>query len=179
MKRQFKLSAITFSVLISSLALATELPSACRQLSGFVAQLDCLQDQQDLLSRLLQIEQTKTQIEVHRLEREELNAPPMLNDLIAAGANEETDIVAEQIAWFDQQLQVYAVIGNGETMTAYARLGGREYRLQEGDWIHLARVSTVHARGIELLLYEHTVEVGLAGRATDAESGKEISGDEN
>ena len=145
-----------------SLAAAGELPPPCRQISGVVAQLDCLQDQQDLLTRVLQIEQTRTQIQALRLEQEALNAPPPLE--VIAGDDDESHVVAEQIAWFDQQLEVYAVIGSGAQMTAYARLDGRGYRLQEGDSLRLARVVSVHPRGIELEVYGRIIEVGLAGR---------------
>ena len=151
-------------VLSPLLATANELPTPCRQFSGVVAQIDCLQDQQDLLTRVLQIEQTRTQIEALRLEQETLSAPPVLEEVIAAGEDDESHVVAEQIAWFDQQLEVYAVIGSGAQMTAYARLDGREYRLREGDSLRLARVVAVHPRGIELEVYGHAIEVGLAGR---------------
>ena len=155
---------LTILALIPLPSAAAELPSPCRQVPGVVAQLDCLQDQQDLLTRVLQIEQTRTQIEALRLEQETLNAPPVLEEVIAAGEDDESHIVAEQIAWFDQQLEVYAVIGSGAQMTAYARLDGREYRLQEGDSLRLARVVAVHPRGIELEVYGHAIEIGLAGR---------------
>ncbi len=158
----------------SSLAAAGELPTPCRQISGFVAQIDCLQDHQDLLARVLQIEQTRTKIEALRLERETLGAPPMPEEVIGA-VNDEPHAAKEQIAWFDQQLEVYAVIGGGEQMTAYARLDGRQYRLREGDFIRLARVVDVHSRGLKLEVFGHELKVGLAGRisssaATELES---------
>ena len=143
----------------SSLAVAGELPAPCRQVSGVVAQIDCLQDQQDLLTRVLQIEQTRAQIETLRVEREALGAPPMPEQTA-----DEAHAASEQIAWFDQQLEVYAVIGSGGQMTAYARLDGREYRLREGDFMRLARVVDVHSRGVELEIFGRGFQVGLAGR---------------
>lgn len=152
----------------SSPATAAELPSPCRQVTGIVAQIDCLQDQQDLLTRVLQIEQTRTQIESLRMEQQAFSAPPIPEEVIVAASDDESHIVAEQIAWFDQQLEIYAVIGSGEQMTAYARLDGREYRLREGDSVRLARVIEVHPRGVELEVFGHELQVGLAGRIPPA-----------
>ena len=74
----------------------------------------------------------------------------------------------ERANWFDQQLEVYAVVGTPQEMTAYARLEGREYRLREGDSIRLARVLKVHSRGVELSVAGHEISVGLSGRSRPA-----------
>ena len=70
--------------------------------------------------------------------------------------------------WFDQELEVYAVVGPPSTLTAYARLDGREYRLREGDSIRLARVLKVHSRGVELSVAGHEISIGLSGRSQPA-----------
>ena len=74
----------------------------------------------------------------------------------------------ERANWFDQELEVYAVVGPPSALTAYARLDGREYRLREGDSIRLARVLKVHSRGVELSVAGHEISVGLSGRSRPA-----------
>ncbi len=148
-----------------AVANATPVPAPCHDIEKQVALLDCLQDQQDLLEQILIYEQTRTQIERIRQEQAQMTAPqPIVPEPVVESAETESELAAAQIAWFDQQLEVYAVIGNDQSRTAYARLDGREYRLKEGDSLRLAKILRVHPRSVELSILNHSFEIGLSGR---------------
>lgn len=137
-----------------------EIPSVCDDQSNTVALIDCLQNQQEILRRVLEYQQLAAKIsEIRSIQ---LNTPPQIPD------DESTTQQVpgmDRVNWFDQNLEVYAITGSPESLTAYARLVGREYRLQLGDFIRLARVLEVHARGVHLLVAGHEIAIGLSGQS--------------
>jgi len=152
----------------SGLLSAAEVPEPCRSMPS-ASQLDCLQDQQEMLQHVLDYERTRGEVERLRQENQELYAPAPLKVLPApTEGNPEKDandaVVTEQIAWFDQALEVYAVVGSFDARTAYVRLEGREYRLRSGDALRGAQVIAVHPRGIQLSFFGHEIDIGLSTR---------------
>lgn len=136
------------------------IPSACNEASGTVALLDCLKSQQDVLQQILEYEELAAKLsELQTLDGKSPAPPTADND-----NPDNSDSTIDRINWFDQNLEVYAIVGSPGTLTAYARLDGREFRLKTGDSIRLARVTDVHSRGIDLWVSGHEVSVGLSGR---------------
>ncbi len=134
------------------------IPQACSDSSGTVALLDCLHNQKDILQRVLEYQQLAAKISELNLNH---NSPPpqVLDDESA----DDPEPGMDRVNWFDQNLKVYAIAGTQDALIAYARLDGREYRLQAGDSIRLAQVTEVHPRGIHLLVSGHHISVGLSG----------------
>ncbi len=133
-----------------------DLPHDCRSSTSTVALLDCLQNHQDLLQAILSYQELLSQIDKIKTDRTEAK-------FIPPAPEPEKDNALVRAKWFDENLQVFAIIGNPESLTAYARLGDHEYRLQEGDVIRLARVSNVHPRGIDLSISGVELSIGLSG----------------
>ncbi len=136
-----------------------DIPPVCDDSSGTVALLDCLQNQQDVLRRILEYEQLATQITEIQTQH---STPPPPEPVQHNPVNSEPGM--DRVNWFDQNLEVYAIVGSPESLTAYAYLDGREYRLQAGDTIRLAKVAEVHARGVLLHVSGHDIAIGLSGR---------------
>lgn len=138
-----------------------EIPQICNEVSGTVALLDCLKSQQDVLRRVLEYEELAAKIS--EIQTQSSGAPPQPTD-VSSDDRDDADTAINRINWFDQNLEVYAIVGSPGKLTAYARLDGREFRLKTGDSIRLARVTEVHSRGINLWVSGHEVSVGLSGR---------------
>ncbi len=144
-----------------------EIPAVCSSSSGTVALLDCLQNQQDILRRVLEYQQLVAKIsEIHSSHS---SPPPQVS---AQDEAHESNPGMDRVNWFDQNLEVYAIVGNADGLTAYARLDGREYRLRNGDSIRLALVTEVHPRGMRLLVSGHEISIGLSGRSTPQQTDK-------
>lgn len=137
-----------------------EIPPVCNNQSGTVALIDCLQNQQEILRRVLEYQQLVAKIsEIRSIQP---NTPPQIPDDKSAT---QQDPGMDRVNWFDQNLEVYAITGSPESLTAYVRLAGRDYRLQPGDVIRLARVLKVHSRGVDLLVAGHEISIGLSGQS--------------
>ncbi len=144
--------------------ISAQLPAECKSRASTVALLDCLQNQHDILQAVLAYEEMLTRIEIAKSERTEaISAPPAPTD------SPDEDLGLTRASWFDENLQVYAIVGDPEQLTAYARLNGHEYRLKTGDVIRLARVTSVHPRGIELSVANYEMSIGLSGLPGDEE----------
>ena len=124
-----------------------QIPPQCQGAVGTVALIDCLRNQQEIISQLHDYYSISAKIRKLQEEQGTANNPPAAIDPATRDSDQEMSADIERANWFDQELEVYAVIGPPSTLTAYARLDGREYRLQEGDSIRLARVLKVHSRG--------------------------------
>ncbi len=139
-------------------------PVECKSSTKTVELLDCLQDQRDILQAVLAYEEVLAQIEKAKAERADAaHAPP------SPAIEPETDSALMRANWFDENLQVYAIAGSPEQLTAYARLNGREFRLRKGDVIRLARVINVHSRGIDLSVSGFQLSIGLSGSVQEYE----------
>ena len=141
-----------------------QIPPACQGATGTVALIDCLRNQQEIISQLHDYYSISAKIRKLQEEQGTASDPPAAIAPADRDSDQEMNADIERANWFDQELEVYAVIGPPSALTAYARLDGREYRLQEGDSIRLARVLKVHSRGVELSVAGHEISVGLSGR---------------
>lgn len=137
-----------------------EIPPVCDDQLGTVALIDCLQNQQEILRRVLEYQQLVTKIS--ELRSIQPNTPPQIPE--DEGATQKIPGM-DRVNWFDQNLEVYAITGSPESLTAYARLAERDYRLQPGDFIRLARVLKVHPRGVDLLVAGHEISIGISGQS--------------
>ncbi|MDE0310049.1 MAG: hypothetical protein OXI60_09500 [Acidiferrobacterales bacterium] len=134
-----------------------QIPAQCRGLAHTVALIDCLQNQLEILQYALTYHQTASQI-TELLSNQETLAPS------ATETNSVSDSVIDRINWFDQHLEVYAIVGSPGNLTALGRIEERHYRLQEGDSVRLAKVQKVHSRGLTLTFADHELSIGLTGR---------------
>ena len=139
-----------------------QIPSACQGATGTVALIDCLRNQQEIISQLHDYYSISAKIRKLQEEQGTATEPPAALPPTDRESDQEMSADIERANWFDQELEVYAVIGPPSALTAYARLDGREYRLQEGDSIRLARVLKVHSRGVDLSVSGHQISVGLS-----------------
>ena len=145
-----------------------QIPPPCQGAVGTVAVIDCLRNQQEIVRQLHEYYSITAQIRKLQAEQGAANAPPAAVPSADRDSDTEMNLAIERANWFDQQLEVYAVVGTPQEMTAHARLEGREYRLREGDSIRLARITKVHPRGVDLLVSGHEISVGLSGRSRPA-----------
>ncbi len=141
-----------------------EIPPICSDIAGTVAVLDCLQNQQDILKRVLEYQQLVAKIA--QFQTLSNSAPEVSSE----EPSTEPDPGMDRLNWFDQNLEIYAIVGSPDELVAYARLDGREYRLKEGDTIRLARVTKVRRRQVHLLVSGHAMSVGLSGRSQTIEN---------
>ena len=147
-----------------------QIPPQCQGAVGTVALIDCLRNQQEIISQLHDYYSIAAKIRNLQAEQGTANDPPAALNPADRDSDPETSSAIVRANWFDQELEVYAVVGPPSTLTAYARLDGREYRLREGDSIRLARVLKVHSRGVELLVAGHEISIGLSGRSIQADA---------
>ena len=145
-----------------------QIPPPCQGAVGTVALIDCLRNQQEIISQLHEYYSITAQIRKLQAEQGSANDPPAAITPADRDSDAEMSSAIVRANWFDQELEVYAVVGSPSALTAYARLDGREYRLREGDSIRLARVLKVHSRGVELSVAGHEISVGLSGRTQPA-----------
>ena len=145
-----------------------QIPPPCQGAVGTVALIDCLRNQQEIISQLHEYYSITAQIRKLQAEQGSANDPPAAITAADLDSDAEMSSAIVRANWFDQELEVYAVVGSPSELTAYARLDGREYRLREGDSIRLARVLKVHSRGVELSVAGHEISVGLSGRSQPA-----------
>ena len=145
-----------------------QIPPPCQGAVGTVALIDCLRNQQEIISQLHEYYSITAQIRELQAEQGSANAPPAAVPAADRDSDAEMSSAIVRANWFDQELEVYAVVGSPSELTAYARLDGRVYRLREGDSIRLARVLKVHSRGVELSVAGHEISVGLSGRTQPA-----------
>lgn len=139
-----------------------EIPSECRNLPHTVALIDCLQNQLEILQFALDYHETASKIS-DLLSTQNPRAPAATEK-----ESSKSEPVLERINWFDQNLEIYAIVGTPEKLTALARLNGRHYRLREGDSVRLATVKTVHSRGVTLTFSEREFSIGLSGSAVSS-----------
>ena len=145
-----------------------QIPPPCQGAVGTVALIDCLRNQQEIISQLHEYYSITAQIRKLQAEQGTANDPPAAITPADLDSDAEMSSAIVRANWFDQELEVYAVVGSPSELTAYARLDGRVYRLREGDSVRLARVLKVHSRGVELSVAGHEISVGLSGRTQPA-----------
>ena len=145
-----------------------QIPPPCQGAVGTVALIDCLRNQQEIISQLHEYYSITAQIRKLQAEQGTATDPPAAITTADLDSDAEMSSAIVRANWFDQELEVYAVVGSPSELTAYARLDGRVYRLREGDSIRLARVLKVHSRGVELSVAGHEISVGLSGRTQPA-----------
>ena len=135
-----------------------QIPPECRNLSHTVAMIDCLQNQLEILKFALDYHETASKIE-NLLSNQTSPAPAAIEK-----ESSESELVLDRINWFDQNLEIYAIVGSPERLTALGRLNGRHYRLREGDSIRLAKVKAINPRGVILTFSDREFSIGLSGR---------------
>ncbi len=161
---QIKLIGLVILVLMHEHSIASgasQIPTVCRERTHDVALIDCLQSQLEILQHVLNYHQTVAKI-TGILSEQDSHAPSAIEP-----AASDSNPTIDRINWFDQHLQIYAIVGSPDKLTALARLDGRQFRLQEGDSIRLARVKEVHPRGLKLVLSGHEISIGLSGRSNN------------
>ena len=119
----------------------------------------------------------QTQIEILRLAKDYQELVARINQSKSTSSHPappapqvESNSALARVNWFDENLEVYAITGHAGELIAHARLAGREYRLQPGDAVRLARVIDVHTRGIELAIAGTEISIGLSGRKQDTQA---------
>ena len=148
---------------------APAVPAACQDSTVSEVELvDCLQTQQEIVRHILDYE--KALLEINRIRQERIEPPPAQIDESASAPAEETwESIMERVNWFDQNLEIYAIVGvDAETRTAHARLEGREYRLRLGDQVRLATVVNIEPRAIYLEISGAEFSIGLSGTSAAA-----------
>ncbi len=170
MQKFIDLTAIVcLSFCLSAKAEATRLPSECREADGTIEIIDCLENQRDIQSKLLEYLELSLRITEIQTHLDTVFTPPMPVSTQPQPPS-ESDLSAEQATWFEQEIEVYAIAGGADTLTAYVRLGDREYRLQRGDSVRQAKIVDVLPRKVIFDVLNHSFEVGLAGRSKLRES---------
>ena len=138
-----------------------DVPTPCMEATSTIAVLDCLHNQQSILQQIFNYHTLVAKIS--KIQSENKSPAPQAS---LATENQKNEHVLDRINWFDQHMEVYAIVGSPEDLIAYARLDGNEYRLKKGDSIRLALVSNVYQRGIDLVISGHKVSIGLSGRSS-------------
>ena len=142
-----------------------QIPPQCQGAVGTVALIDCLRNQQEIISQLHEYYSITAQIRKLQAEQGAANAPPAALPSADRDSDPEMSSAIVRANWFDQELEVYAVIGHATGNDCVCPTRRREYRLREGDSIRLARVLKVHSRGVELSVAGHEISIGLSGRS--------------
>ena len=145
-------------------ATSVQIPAECADATGTIAVIDCLKNQGDIQRHLLEYLELKIRISEIQANLQDKFIPQVTENSIDSDSSTHLDPLVERTNWFDQQLEVYAIAGTPASLTAYARLDGREYRLQQGDSIRLATVVEVQPRQIVLSIFDRQIIVGLASR---------------
>lgn len=143
---------------------ALAVPAVCQDSSVSAVELvDCLQTQQDIVRHILDYE--KALLEIARIRQERIAPPPpaQIDESASPPAEESWESIMERVNWFDQNLEIYAIVGDAETRTAHARLEDREYRLRVGDQVRLATVVNIETRTIYLAIPGAEFSIGLSG----------------
>ena len=157
------LRTVTLSAALLAAPLSAELPipQDCQSDLRTIAVIDCMQTQIEILRLAKEYQELIGRIEQSKSTDAD-SAPPL--------PPPETNSTLARVNWFDENLEVYAITGQAEELIAHARLAGREYRLQPGDAVRLARVIEVHTRGIELAIAGTEISIGLSSRKQDAQT---------
>jgi len=170
MRRRISLFAAALCLFVSwQFSGAVQLPAECSQSQSTIALIDCLQSQKDIQKQLLEYLELKSKISELQFNFQDHFTPASVTSEQIVDSVPHTDPVIELVNWFDQQMVVYAIVGKTNSLTAYVRLDGREYRIQKGDAIRLAKVIEVHPRQVVLSISGHELVIGLAGRAANAQ----------
>lgn len=141
-------------------------PPVCRQsAASTVALVDCLQTQQDILEHIINYESLMLQADVAHRQRMDLEPPHPDRQTSPSSAANARGPTTERVDWFDQNLEIYAIVGDGDSRTAHARLSGREYRLRVGDQVRLATVILIERRTVHLAIPGSEFSIGLSGSA--------------
>lgn len=141
-------------------------PKVCQQYAASTVDLvDCLQTQQDILKQIIDYESLMLQADVVNNQRMDLEPPHPGEQTSSSSANTARDSVTDRVAWFDQNLEIYAITGSGDSRTAHARMSGREYRLHTGDQVRRATVMLIEPRTVRLSIPGVEFSIGLTGAA--------------
>ena len=128
-------------------------PPVCQPYAASTVDLvDCLQTQQEILKQIIDYESLMLQADVVNNQRMDLEPPPLDQQISSSSENTARDSVTERVAWFNQNLEIYAITGSGNSRTAHARMSGREYRLRTGDQIRRATVMLIEPRTVHLAI---------------------------
>ncbi len=142
---------------------ALTVPDAClKSAHSTVALLDCLQTQQELMQHILDYETLLLKAQEMRQQHTE-PAPPHTEQIATESETDAWNQIMERVNWFDRNLEVYAIVGSGDSRTAHARLEGREYRLRLGDQLRLATVVRIDPRTLYLSITGAEFPVSLSG----------------
>ena len=141
----------------SSTQRLSNLPPPCRADLRPVPLLNCLQEQHTIMQAVLNYHELRTRVAKSQSERVEAERN------IQYSPDPEPDNSISRVQWFDENLQIYAIVGQSDQLTAYARLDGHEYRLQQNDVIRLAEVKKIDLRGVELSVFGNLIYIGLSG----------------
>lgn len=158
---KIRLILILFLIFPKEVVYATghdRIPPECRKLSHTVALIDCLQNQLEILQYALDYHEMASKI-TSLLSNQSSLAPAAIEK-----KSIESELVLDRINWFDQNLEIYAIVGTPGNLTALGRLNGRHYRLKEGDSVRFAKVKTIHPRGVTLTFSDREFSIGLSGR---------------
>ena len=143
----------------------TTVPAVCQEtVANEVALIDCLQTQQDIAQHILNYETLLVEVNAIREQSKPPPPPDTVNE--SPDADNAWDAVMERVTWFDQNIEVYAIVGTPGALTAHARLEGREYRLRLGDQIRLAKVVGIEPRTVYLEVSGAEFAISLSAHST-------------
>ena len=89
-----------------------QIPPQCQGAVGTVALIDCLRNQQEIISQLHEYYSITAQIRKLQAEQGAANAPPAAVPSADRDSDPEMSSAIERANWFDQELEVYAVVGH-------------------------------------------------------------------
>ena len=161
MRTKLRIAALSAALASTSATADLPIPPDCQSDLRAIAVIDCMQTHIDILRLAKEYQELVERIEQSKASQIATPAPTNQSFPTPASA---------RVKWFDENLEVYAITGQEEELIAHARLAGREYRLQPGDAVRLARVVNVHPRGIELAIAGTEISIGLSGRHQDPQS---------
>ena len=161
MRTKLRIAALSAALASATATADLPIPADCQSDLRAIAVIDCMQTHIDILRLAKEYQELIERIEQSKSAATDTPAPTNQSSPNPASA---------RVNWFDENLEVYAITGQEEELIAHARLAGREYRLQPGDAVRLARVVNVHPRGIELAIAGTEISIGLSGRHQDPQS---------
>ena len=161
MRTKLRTATLATALLAAPLSADFPIPQNCQSDLRPIAVIDCMQTQIEILRLAKEYQEL-----IERIEQSKSTAP----DIAPPTSQVESNSTLARVNWFDENLEIYAITGQAEELIAHARLAGREYRLQPGDAVRLARVIDVHTRGIELAIAGTEISIGLSGRQQDTQA---------
>ena len=127
-----------------------QIPPQCQSAVGTVALIDCLRNQQEIISQLHEYYSITAQIRKLQAEQGAANAPPAAVPSADHDSDAEMNPGIERANWFDQELEVYAVVGTAV----------------RPDCVRQARRARIPIAGRRFNPPRQSVESASAGRGT-------------